>query len=101
MYHVKLIKGASYTGIVSATKANPDVFIEDKETADKALATGYFELVNSPSDETSSEPDADDGENGPDADDGGLEAPFDTDTSTETEDATATASKGGKKTKKS
>lgn len=45
MYHLKLIKSLSYTGVVTATKKNPDVFVEDKATADKAVATGYFKLV--------------------------------------------------------
>lgn len=42
MYHIRLAKALSYFGIVSATKKNPDVFVEDKATADAAVATGYF-----------------------------------------------------------
>lgn len=46
MYHIKLIKALSYTGFgISATKDKPDVYIEDDETAEKVLATGYFETV--------------------------------------------------------
>lgn len=45
MYHLKLIKSLSYTGVVMATKKNPDVLVEDKTTADAAVATGYFKLV--------------------------------------------------------
>lgn len=45
MYHLKLIKGLSYCGLVEATQKKPDVIIEDKATADAAVATGYFELV--------------------------------------------------------
>lgn len=45
MYHLKLMKALSFTGIVTATKKNPDVFVEDKATADAAVATGYFKLV--------------------------------------------------------
>lgn len=45
MYHLRLCKALSYTGIVSATKEKPDVFVEDKAIADKAIASGYFELV--------------------------------------------------------
>ncbi len=45
MYHLKLIKALSFTGIVTATKKNPDVFVEDKATADAAVATGYFKLI--------------------------------------------------------
>lgn len=45
MYHVKLIKALSYTGIINATQEKPDVFVEDKAIADKAIATGYFALI--------------------------------------------------------
>lgn len=45
MYHLKLIKALSYCGVVTATKKNPDVFTEDKATADAAVATGYFKLM--------------------------------------------------------
>lgn len=46
MYHIKLVKALSYTGFgISATKKNPDVYIEDDDIAEKVLATGYFETV--------------------------------------------------------
>lgn len=45
MYHLRLCKALSYTGIVSATKKEPDVYTEDKAVAEKAVASGYFELV--------------------------------------------------------
>ncbi len=45
MYHLKLITGLSYCGVVEATQKKPDVFVEDKATADAAVATGYFKLV--------------------------------------------------------
>jgi hypothetical protein len=45
MYHLKLVKALSFTGIVTATKKNPDVFVEDKATAAAAVATGYFKLL--------------------------------------------------------
>lgn len=45
MYHLRLCKALSYTGVVSATKEKPDVFTEDKAIADKAVASGYFLLV--------------------------------------------------------
>lgn len=45
MYHLRLIKALSYTGVVEATKQRPDVYVEDKATADRAVATGYFKLV--------------------------------------------------------
>ena len=31
MYHIRLCKGLSYCGVVSATRKEPDVFVEDKE----------------------------------------------------------------------
>lgn len=49
MYHLKLIKALSYSGIVTATQKRPDVFTEDKAIADKAVATGYFKLENTES----------------------------------------------------
>lgn len=45
MYRIKLIKALSYSGLVTATAASPYVDIEDDETAEKVLATGYFETV--------------------------------------------------------
>ena len=45
MYHLKLIKALSYSGIVRATREKPDVYVEDIETANKAVATGYFKLL--------------------------------------------------------
>ncbi|MCM1530115.1 MAG: hypothetical protein NC093_08995 [Alistipes sp.] len=45
MYRVKLIKALSYCGLVAATAATPYVDIEDDETAEKVLATGYFATV--------------------------------------------------------
>ena len=45
MYHLKLIKGLSYFGVVKATSKSPDVFVKEKADADKAVATGYFRLV--------------------------------------------------------
>jgi hypothetical protein len=44
-YHLKLRKGLSYCGVVSATKHHPDVFTENGAVADAAVATGYFILV--------------------------------------------------------
>lgn len=49
-YHLKLTKALSYCGVVKATKKNPDVFVEDKATADEAVATGYFKLVEGEAD---------------------------------------------------
>lgn len=45
MIHLKLCKALSYSGIVSATKSAPDVFVEDEKTALAAVSTGYFKIV--------------------------------------------------------
>lgn len=45
MYRVRLIKARSYTGVIKATQERPDVLVEDKVTADAAVATGYFKLI--------------------------------------------------------
>lgn len=46
MYHLKLCKSLSYSnGKVTATKQRPDVFVDDKATADAAVASGYFKLA--------------------------------------------------------
>lgn len=44
-YHLKLVKALSYCGVIKATQKHPDVFVEDKATADEAVATGYFNLL--------------------------------------------------------
>lgn len=45
-YHLRLCRGLSYSnGQLSATRKHPDAYTEDKATADKAVASGYFELV--------------------------------------------------------
>lgn len=44
-YHLRLKKALSYNGVVSATRKNPDVYTEDKATAEAAVASGYFDLV--------------------------------------------------------
>jgi len=43
MVRIKLVKGLSYSGIVTATKKNPFV-TTDEETAKEAVATGYFTI---------------------------------------------------------
>lgn len=45
MYVLKLIKGLSYTGVVTATAERPIVMVEDEARARKALASGYFEQI--------------------------------------------------------
>lgn len=52
MYHLKLIKALSYKGIVEATRKNPDVYTDDKATADEAAASGYFKLVEDSTEES-------------------------------------------------
>lgn len=44
MVRIKLLKGLSYSGIITATKKSPYV-TTDEDTAKEAVATGYFELV--------------------------------------------------------
>lgn len=58
MYHLKLVKGLSYLGIVTATKENPDVYVESAETADNLVDSGYFKYVGQSDDEKSQEEDA-------------------------------------------
>lgn len=57
MYVLKLIKGLSYTGVVSATVERPIVMVEDEARARKALASGYFEQVKGPDPAPAPEPD--------------------------------------------
>ena len=45
MYHLRLAKGLSYSGIVQATAKKPDVYTDDKAVRDAAIATGYFEEI--------------------------------------------------------
>lgn len=45
MYHLRLTRALSYSGVVEATQKKPDVYVEDQATADKAVATGYFQLI--------------------------------------------------------
>lgn len=47
MYHVRLCKSLSYdNGKIKATKAAPDVYVEDEAIANEAVASGFFELVS-------------------------------------------------------
>lgn len=50
-YHIRLSKALSYSGVVQATKKHPDVFVEDKATADAAVGTGYFKLIEETAEE--------------------------------------------------
>lgn len=50
-YHLKLSKGLSYFGNgITATKEQPDVFVDSKAAADAAVATGYFKLIGGDAD---------------------------------------------------
>ena len=51
-YHLKLVKGLSYHGAISATVKNPDVYTDDKAIADKAVSSGYFVLENDVTDDS-------------------------------------------------
>lgn len=47
-YHIRLTNALSYFGMnggLKATKKNPDVFVEDKATADAAVASGFFLFI--------------------------------------------------------
>ncbi|MCC8066395.1 MAG: hypothetical protein LIO94_04755 [Clostridiales bacterium] len=55
MYHLKLIKGMSYTvGNLSASKRKPDLYVEDKEQADKLVKTGFFTVVGETAEQNAS-----------------------------------------------
>lgn len=58
MYHIKLCKARSFSGVVSATASCPDVYIEDETTANAAIQTGYFRLVEILNDEHAESRDA-------------------------------------------
>lgn len=46
MYRIRLVKGLSYTdGKINATKAKPDVEVEEKADATRYVNTGFFVLV--------------------------------------------------------
>ena len=70
MYHLRLYKGRSYCGVVSATKEKPDVFVEDKAIADAAVATGYFKLIEEAEEPTEGGEDKEPGEGGVDKEPG-------------------------------
>lgn len=48
MFHLKLIKGKSYWGIVCASESKPDVYVPEKAQADQLLKSGFFMLVDNP-----------------------------------------------------
>lgn len=44
-YHLRLCKGLSYSGVLSATKQRPDAYTDSETVAAQAIASGYFKLV--------------------------------------------------------
>lgn len=44
-YHLRLCKGLSYSGVLSATKQRPDAYTDSETVAAQAVASGYFKLV--------------------------------------------------------
>ncbi len=42
MYHIRLIRGMSYSGAVTASRRCPDVFTEDEVAYASAMKSGYF-----------------------------------------------------------
>lgn len=51
LYHIKLKKAMSYTGIVNATMEEPNVYTRDKDIATAAVRSGYFDLIDVEEDE--------------------------------------------------
>lgn len=45
MYHLRLIKGLSYSGDVEATRNVPDAYTLDEAIAKNAVASGFFKLI--------------------------------------------------------
>lgn len=56
MFHLRLIKGLSYSGEITATKHVPDAYTEDEAIAKKAVASGYFKLVEETDEDGSKAP---------------------------------------------
>ncbi|MGE8079029.1 hypothetical protein [Peribacillus loiseleuriae] len=48
MFKLKLKNALSYSGVVSADGKNPFVEVKTKMEADRAVATGYFDIVEIP-----------------------------------------------------
>lgn len=78
LYHIKLKKAMSYTGIVNATREEPNVYTNDKDIATAAVRSGYFDLIEVEEDEAkaNSVPLTAAGE---EAEDGSIPAHFDKD----------------------
>lgn len=51
LYHIKLKKAMSYTGIVNATREEPNIYTRDKDIATAAVRSGYFDLIDVEEDE--------------------------------------------------
>lgn len=50
MYHLRLVRGKSYWGIVKASQESPDVYVPERGQADSLAASGFFVLVNGEAD---------------------------------------------------
>lgn len=97
MYHLRLIKALSYTSVVKATKQHPDVFVEDKATADAAVATGYFQFLGAGPEP---EVEKDDGETQPDDGKANEQEPDDREANGETQPDGEKEQSPGKKLEK-
>lgn len=80
-YHLRLKNAMSYTGVVNATREEPDVFTADEAIKAAALRSGYFDLVDVLAEQDTAAPaDADTiplTPAGEQADDGGTPATLD------------------------
>lgn len=55
-YHLRLKNAMSYTGVVKATREEPNVFTADEAVKAAALRSGYFELVDVLADQNAAAP---------------------------------------------
>lgn len=57
MYHLRLNKALSYEGgAIKATREHPDVYTDDEAAAIAAVASGYFDLIEIPTEATADDP---------------------------------------------
>lgn len=62
MYHLRLVKGKTYWGIVKASEEKPDVFVQEKEKADHLMKTGFFSMVGEEDEQDAEQKKHDDGD---------------------------------------
>lgn len=62
MYHLRLVKGKTYWGIVKASEEEPDVFVQEKEKADHLVKTGFFSMVGEETEQDAGQKKQDDGD---------------------------------------